>query len=180
MFRVSFRKVAVRYFSIKHFSSWGWLLSARKLHNNSITGKLSIGASPRTPSGDTRRPSSGRFRGSRESLNDSVNYDDDEKSSGGIKTKIFHVLGFNSWILTCRLFWDKAQFVFLRLKKVPGWKDRRNVIFDADFPTQFLCNARNERAFIDFFRRTAPSWVENGFQWFHLFSAFRQFYSNNY
>ena len=51
--------------------------------------------SPRTPSGDNRRdrPASGRYRGSRESL-DSVNYD--EEPATGIKTKIFHALGLNS------------------------------------------------------------------------------------
>jgi hypothetical protein len=58
--------------------------------------KLGIGGSPRTPSGDGRRdrPVSGRFRGSRESLNDSHNYE--EEHSSGIKTKIFHALGLNS------------------------------------------------------------------------------------
>ena len=58
--------------------------------------KLGIGNSPKTPSGDGRRdrPASGRFRGSRESLNDSNNYD--EEHSSGIKTKIFHALGLNS------------------------------------------------------------------------------------
>ena len=62
-----------------------------------VVGRPGIGGSPRTPGGgDARRdrPTSGRYRGSRESL-DSVNYEEDQQSSG-IKTKIFHALGLNS------------------------------------------------------------------------------------
>ena len=49
---------------------------------------------PRSSSKERRSGGGPHHRGSRESLTDSVQYD--EEQPGGIKTKIFHALGLNS------------------------------------------------------------------------------------
>ena len=63
--------------------------------SNFIIPSLGDGDGSKKPRSSSKERRSGpHHRGSRESLTDSVQYD--EEQPGGIKTKIFHALGLNS------------------------------------------------------------------------------------